>query len=66
MTMDEVRAIMGDCLSVVHYDGQTQWHYTRGVDGGVMSVSSHSTHIRFVSFGPDNLVAETVYDFHFD
>jgi len=66
MTPNEVHAILGDCLSVTQWDGQTQWHYTRGVDGGVMSLSSHSTHVRFIAFGPDGLVSDTTYDFYFD
>lgn len=66
MTTNEVKELMGECLAVTHYKDQTQWHYTRGKDGGVMSSSSYSTHFRIVSFGPDGLVSGKMYKFYFD
>ena len=66
MTTSDVQRIMGPCLAVTEYMDQTQWHYTRGKDGGVMSGSSYSTHFRIISFGQDGLVSSKTYDFYFD
>lgn len=66
ITTNDVLNILGPCIAVTHYTDQTQWHYTRGKDGRVMSSSSYSTHFRIVSFGPDSLVSGKTFDFYFD
>ena len=66
MTTNDVMGIMGECLGITHYKDQTQWHYTRGLDGGIMSCSKYSTHYRIITFGPDGLVSGKTYTFYFD
>ena len=66
MTTNDVLSILGPCIAITQYEDQTQWHYTRGKDGGVMSESSFSTHFRIISFGPDGRTTSKTYDFYFD
>ena len=66
MTTNDVLSILGPCLGTTQFGDLTQWHYTRGKDGGFMSSSSYSTHFRIVSFNPDGKVAGKTYDYYFD
>ena len=66
MKTNEVLEILGPCLETTTYNGETQWHYTRGQDGRVMSSSSYSTHRRGIIFGTNGLVTKKVYSFYFD
>ena len=66
MKTNEVLKILGSCLETTTYEGETQWHYTRGQDGRVMSSSSHSTHRRGIIFDTNGLVKTKVYTFYFD
>ena len=66
MTTNDVLRILGPCLATTTYKDITQWHYTRGRDGGVMSSSSYSTHWRVIHFDTNGVVTGKVYTFYFD
>ena len=66
MTTNDVLSILGPSLAVTRYQDQTQWHYTRGKDGGVMSGSEYSTHFRIIHFNTNGVVTSKIYDFYFD
>lgn len=66
MTTNDVLNILGPCLAVTQYQDRTQWHYTRGKDGGVMSGSAYSTHFRIIHFNTNGVVTSKTYAFYFD
>lgn len=66
MTTSDVLRILGPCFAVTTYDGEAQWHYTRGRDGRVMSSSQYSTHRRGILFDTNGLVVGKVYEYYFD
>lgn len=63
----EVIAIMGDPLAKADwYFDQPTWFYSTGADGGTMSNSSYSSHVRAVHFDNSNRVTSVTCDYYND